>query len=122
MQLGGVAVLVRQTNIIWMLFVACTGVLDLIQAKQKREESFSSEPKDDYFASSRGFNINSNLKKRRSGIAIAAAISSVHGTDLSYLPDRPSGLLHLISTSTYCGMLCKNQICIGDNFDLFTYV
>lgn len=90
--LGGVAVLVRQTNIIWMLFVACTGVLDLIQAKQKREESFSSEPKDDYFASSRGFNINSNLKKRRSGIAIAAAISSVHGTDLSYLPDRPSGL------------------------------
>ena len=29
MQLGALSVVVRQTNIIWMLFVACTGVIDI---------------------------------------------------------------------------------------------
>lgn len=28
MQVGALAVFIRQTNIIWMLFVACTGVID----------------------------------------------------------------------------------------------
>ncbi|XP_071702212.1 dol-P-Glc:Glc(2)Man(9)GlcNAc(2)-PP-Dol alpha-1,2-glucosyltransferase-like [Rutidosis leptorrhynchoides] len=90
--LGGVAVLVRQTNIIWMLFVACTGVLDVIQAKQKREESLLSEIKDDYLASSKGVNISSNLKKRRSSNAIAITSHSVDGTGLPSRFDSSSGL------------------------------
>ncbi|XP_071698501.1 dol-P-Glc:Glc(2)Man(9)GlcNAc(2)-PP-Dol alpha-1,2-glucosyltransferase-like [Rutidosis leptorrhynchoides] len=81
--LGGVAVLVRQTNIIWMLFVACTGVLDRIHTKQKHEESFLSEPEDDYVSSIRGHNISSNLKKRRASNAIAVATKSEKESDRS---------------------------------------
>lgn len=32
MQLGALAVVIRQTNIIWMLFVACSGIIDLTLA------------------------------------------------------------------------------------------
>ncbi|XP_024987704.1 dol-P-Glc:Glc(2)Man(9)GlcNAc(2)-PP-Dol alpha-1,2-glucosyltransferase [Cynara cardunculus var. scolymus] len=89
--LGVVAVVVRQTNIIWMLFVACIGVLDLIQAKQKHEENLLSVPIDDHFASSRGDSISSNLKRRRSGSAISTVSHSVRGTSLPCLPDNSSG-------------------------------
>lgn len=95
MQLGVVAVVVRQTNIIWMLFVACIGVLDLIQAKEKHEENLLSVPIDDQLASSRGDGISSNLKRRRSGSAIGTASHSVRGTTLPFLPEHSSGLPHL---------------------------
>ncbi|KAD7477368.1 hypothetical protein E3N88_00504 [Mikania micrantha] len=49
--LGAVAVLIRQTNIIWMLFVACIRVVDLVQAKQKHEDNILPEPKNDLFVS-----------------------------------------------------------------------
>ncbi|XP_076957610.1 dol-P-Glc:Glc(2)Man(9)GlcNAc(2)-PP-Dol alpha-1,2-glucosyltransferase-like [Bidens hawaiensis] len=87
--LGAVAVLVRQTNIIWMLFVACTGVLDLVQEKQKHEDNILSEPENEYFVSNKGVNISSNLKKRR----LSNAIDTVsHETSLTSHPDRSSGL------------------------------
>ncbi|KAJ9542537.1 hypothetical protein OSB04_029043 [Centaurea solstitialis] len=89
--LGVVAVVVRQTNIIWMLFVACIGVLNLIQAKEKREENLLSVPIDDHLASSRGDGISSNLKRRRSGSAIGTATDSVRGTSVPFLPDHSSG-------------------------------
>nr|XP_043635127.1 dol-P-Glc:Glc(2)Man(9)GlcNAc(2)-PP-Dol alpha-1,2-glucosyltransferase isoform X2 [Erigeron canadensis] len=91
--LGGVAVLVRQTNIIWMLFVACSGVLDLIQSNPEREESLLSESKDDRFASSsRGAIISSNLKKRRSGNATYTTTGSVNGSRQFRHRDRSSDL------------------------------
>ncbi|KAD1332619.1 hypothetical protein E3N88_43002 [Mikania micrantha] len=71
--LGAVAVLIRQTNIIWMLFVACIRVVDLVQAKQKHEDNILPEPKNDLFVSSKGVNISSNLKKRSSVTAISTA-------------------------------------------------
>nr|GEW93572.1 dol-P-Glc:Glc(2)Man(9)GlcNAc(2)-PP-Dol alpha-1,2-glucosyltransferase isoform X1 [Tanacetum cinerariifolium] len=89
---GAFGVLVRQTNIIWVLFVACTGVLDLIQAKQKRDEDMLFDPKDGQFTSSSGVYISSNLKRRKSDNTNDTASHSVRGTSLLSSPDRSSGL------------------------------
>lgn len=35
MQLGALAVAIRQTNIIWILFVACSGIIDLTLAHRR---------------------------------------------------------------------------------------
>lgn len=35
LQLGAFAVIIRQTNIIWMLFVACTGVINISLPPQR---------------------------------------------------------------------------------------
>ncbi|KAL4578832.1 hypothetical protein LXL04_014963 [Taraxacum kok-saghyz] len=87
---GGVTVVIRQTNIIWMLFVACTGILNIIQHKKEihEKEYLSSDPKNDHFASSSSVdNISSSLKRRRSGNAVD------HGKkSLPSLPDRSTGL------------------------------
>ncbi|MFS8025527.1 putative dolichyl-P-Glc:Glc(2)Man(9)GlcNAc(2)-PP-dolichol alpha-1,2-glucosyltransferase [Helianthus anomalus] len=93
--LGAVAVVVRQTNIIWVLFVACTGVLEYVKVKQKHKDNMLSKPKNDQFVSSKGVNISSNLKKRRSGNAIRTAS---HETRLVSLPDRSSGLFSEIQS------------------------
>ncbi|KAI7746081.1 hypothetical protein M8C21_024646 [Ambrosia artemisiifolia] len=92
---GAVAVLVRQTNVIWMIFVACIGVLDFVQAKQKPEDNMLSEPKNDQFESSKGVNISSNLKRRRLSKAIHTAS---HETSLASLPHRSSGLFSEIQS------------------------
>ncbi|KAK9062843.1 hypothetical protein SSX86_020033 [Deinandra increscens subsp. villosa] len=86
--LGAVAVLVRQTNIIWILFAACTGVLNLVQAKQKHEDNLLSEPKSTHFVSSKDAKISSNLKKRRWSNANHTAS---HEASLTSLPDHSSG-------------------------------
>lgn len=87
--LGAVSVVIRQTNIIWMLFVACTGILNLIQEKQKHEENLSSEPKIDHFASSSNVNISPNLKRRKS---VDTATHYIHGKSLPSVPDKSTGL------------------------------
>ncbi|KAL8245918.1 hypothetical protein R6Q59_007134 [Mikania micrantha] len=87
--LGAVAVLIRQTNIIWMLFVACIRVVDLVQAKQKHEDNILPEPKNDLFVSSKGVNISSNLKKRSSVTAISTAN---HEMSFTSHRDHSSGL------------------------------
>ncbi|GKA11101.1 ty3-gypsy retrotransposon protein, partial [Tanacetum coccineum] len=94
---GAFAVLVRQTNIIWVLFVACTGVLDLIQAKQKRDEHMLSDPKDGQFTSSSGVYISPNLKRRKPGNTNDTASRSVRGTSLLSNPDRSSGRGEIIA-------------------------
>ncbi|KAL4284362.1 hypothetical protein GQ457_16G022710 [Hibiscus cannabinus] len=68
--LGAMAVFIRQTNIIWMLFVACSEVIDITMAHQK-----DSVEVDDLKASNQrtipstvnaGVNVSSNLRKRKS--------------------------------------------------------
>ncbi|KAI3724173.1 hypothetical protein L2E82_35941 [Cichorium intybus] len=89
--LGAVAIFIRQTNIIWMLFVACTGILNIIQAKQKDLKNLSSVPKNDNFPSSKSINNQSNLKKRKSGNAIDTTSHSIHGKSQPSLPDQSTG-------------------------------
>lgn len=82
MQLGAISIVIRQTNIIWMLFVACCGILNLIEAKKKHANNFSSEPQFGHFASSSSVKVNSNLKRRRSGNAIHTSTHPIHGKSL----------------------------------------
>ncbi|XP_023739100.1 dol-P-Glc:Glc(2)Man(9)GlcNAc(2)-PP-Dol alpha-1,2-glucosyltransferase [Lactuca sativa] len=80
--LGAISIVIRQTNIIWMLFVACCGILNLIEAKKKHANNFSSEPQFGHFASSSSVKVNSNLKRRRSGNAIHTSTHPIHGKSL----------------------------------------
>ncbi|KAL2250517.1 UNVERIFIED_CONTAM: Dol-P-Glc:Glc(2)Man(9)GlcNAc(2)-PP-Dol alpha-1,2-glucosyltransferase [Sesamum indicum] len=69
--LGALSVLIRQTNIIWMLFVACAGVIEFAESHQRNSAEvvdFSrSREKDDLFANRKGASMISNLRKRRAG-------------------------------------------------------
>lgn len=66
MQLGALAVLVRQTNIIWILFVACTGIIDhtLLAQKDKVQVDDSSvfDQKEDQLAFGKSAASGSNLR------------------------------------------------------------
>ncbi|KAK3031721.1 hypothetical protein RJ639_035307, partial [Escallonia herrerae] len=72
--LGALAVLIRQTNIIWMLFVACAGMIDCTLARRKDEVQLgyanAPDQKSDYFAPSEGVASGSNLRKRRFNNAV----------------------------------------------------
>ncbi|KAK6146922.1 hypothetical protein DH2020_017834 [Rehmannia glutinosa] len=67
--LGALSVLIRQTNAIWMLFVACAGVIEFAQSHQKYSveiDDFStSKEKDDLSAHRKGVSTISNLRKRK---------------------------------------------------------
>lgn len=62
--------LVRQTNIIWLLFVACTGVIEFAQSHLKdREEEIdkarTAMQNDDLSDIHKGVSVISKLRKRR---------------------------------------------------------
>ncbi|KAL0375209.1 UNVERIFIED_CONTAM: Dol-P-Glc:Glc(2)Man(9)GlcNAc(2)-PP-Dol alpha-1,2-glucosyltransferase [Sesamum radiatum] len=67
--LGALSVLIRQTNIIWMLFVACAGVVVFAQSHQRNSaevvEFSRSKEKDDLSTNRKGVSMISNLRKRR---------------------------------------------------------
>ncbi|KAK2972380.1 hypothetical protein RJ640_014438 [Escallonia rubra] len=82
--LGALAVLIRQTNIIWMLFVACAGMIDctLARRKDKVQLGYANEPnqKNDYLAPSEGVASGSNLRKRRFNNAVGTLDHTITGT------------------------------------------
>lgn len=64
--LGTVAVLIRQTNIIWLLFVACTGVIEFAQSHRKDRgelEALSTSKENDGLSANH--TVISKLRKRR---------------------------------------------------------
>ncbi|XP_073313135.1 dol-P-Glc:Glc(2)Man(9)GlcNAc(2)-PP-Dol alpha-1,2-glucosyltransferase isoform X2 [Primulina huaijiensis] len=69
--LGALSVLMRQTNIIWMLFVACAAVIDFTHSHKndclKVDESSMSKEKDTQIADNRGASVATKLRKRRNG-------------------------------------------------------
>lgn len=71
MQLGSLAVFIRQTNIIWVLFVASSGVIDYSQVRKNGPQLHVSDlsiRKDNQLASNGG--ITGKLRKRRPGKAV----------------------------------------------------
>lgn len=69
MQLGALAVSIRQTNVIWMLFVACSGVMDLMLVHQRDGVGLQ---KSDVTTSEKGqitreddFAVNPGLRRRK---------------------------------------------------------
>lgn len=79
-QLGAFAVLIRQTNIIWMIFVACIGVINITLAHRrigvKVNENHVSVRKNDFLTSTSSISVGSNLRKRKSGKAVDNTIPS----------------------------------------------
>ncbi|EOA20450.1 hypothetical protein CARUB_v10000761mg [Capsella rubella] len=96
---GTLAVFFRQTNVVWMLFVACSGVIDftLDSTRQKEKEKVNQELLQ---ASDReGATLRSNLRKKRPD---SSSDHFNHGKTVSFTEDT-SGLLYdtyaVISTS-----------------------
>lgn len=87
LQLGALAVFIRQTNIIWALFVACIGIIDCTlacrEASMQVENSELSVGKDKQLASNKAVTRESNLRRRRSGNTVDAVSRSVQRTSAS---------------------------------------
>ncbi|CAE6085553.1 unnamed protein product [Arabidopsis arenosa] len=99
---GTLAVFIRQTNVVWMLFVACSGVIDftLDSSRQKGKQEVNQEL---HQSSDReGTALRSNLRKRKSDISSDTSDRFNHGQTVSSTKDT-SGLLYdvyaVISTS-----------------------
>ncbi|XP_075487886.1 dol-P-Glc:Glc(2)Man(9)GlcNAc(2)-PP-Dol alpha-1,2-glucosyltransferase isoform X1 [Primulina tabacum] len=69
--LGALSVLMRQTNIIWMLFVACAAVIDFTHSHKndclKVDKPSMSKEKDTQPTDNRGASVATKLRKRRNG-------------------------------------------------------
>ncbi|KAK9290120.1 hypothetical protein L1049_008284 [Liquidambar formosana] len=95
--LGALAVVIRQTNIIWMLFIACTGVIDITLSHQRDNAKV-----DDYDASSirnnsqlnssKSNTAGSNLRKRKFSGAVDTGNHSIPSINDSSSTCKP-GLL-----------------------------
>ncbi|XP_010490692.1 PREDICTED: dol-P-Glc:Glc(2)Man(9)GlcNAc(2)-PP-Dol alpha-1,2-glucosyltransferase-like [Camelina sativa] len=90
---GTLAVFIRQTNVVWMLFVACSGVIDFIldSTRQKEKEKVN---QDLHQASDmKGTTLRSNLRKRKPDSSSDASDRSNHVKTVSFAEDT-SGLLY----------------------------
>ncbi|KAF3794068.1 Dol-P-GlcGlc(2)Man(9)GlcNAc(2)-PP-Dol alpha-1-2-glucosyltransferase [Nymphaea thermarum] len=100
--LGGIAITIRQTNVIWMLFVACVGTIDYVGLLKGNGPtpsigSTSSVNKNEELANVKNALVSSNLRKRRKGnFTYAAAGSSLMYGNSSQAPG--SGLLDEVHT------------------------
>ncbi|TXG58608.1 hypothetical protein EZV62_016437 [Acer yangbiense] len=94
--LGALAVTIRQTNIIWMLFVACTGVIDITLADkiddETVEDSYVSIRTNDRLTSTSRVTMGSNLRKRKSDGAVDKSDMSMPRTS-TFSTTQKSGLL-----------------------------
>lgn len=97
MQLGALSVVVRQTNIIWMLFVGCTGVIDITLAH--RGENMKA---DDFHESTRNSSApipnksitgESKLRKRKFGTGVKTDNHTTPGRSASSTAHMSSGLI-----------------------------
>ncbi|VVB12944.1 unnamed protein product [Arabis nemorensis] len=99
---GTLAVFVRQTNVVWMLFVACSGIIDftLDSSRQKEKQEVNQDlhqPVD-----RKGETLRSNLRKRKSDSSSDSRYRLNLGKMISSTEDT-SGLVYeifaVISTS-----------------------
>ncbi len=109
MQLGALAVVIRQTNIVWMLFVACTGVINITLAHRRDiievNDVDIAIKKPNRSTSNDSVTLGSNLRRRK--------FSSSLDTDKHSMPsatffsaNHPSGLL-VFNLLCNCVMLWK---------------
>ncbi|CAI9780123.1 unnamed protein product [Fraxinus pennsylvanica] len=93
---GVLSVLIRQTNIIWVLFVACVGVLEFTKIHQidnvRVDDSRVSERKGVQSALSKGVSSVSNLRKRRFSTNVSSPKNFTSRITVSSTP-YTSGLL-----------------------------
>ncbi|KAL5973304.1 hypothetical protein ACLOJK_029954 [Asimina triloba] len=68
--LGALAIFIRQTNVIWMLFVACTGAIKYAEVLTRKDDEqagghVKSIKENDALVESKGMPVLSNLRKRK---------------------------------------------------------
>ncbi|XP_061369279.1 dol-P-Glc:Glc(2)Man(9)GlcNAc(2)-PP-Dol alpha-1,2-glucosyltransferase-like isoform X2 [Gastrolobium bilobum] len=93
--IGAFAVVIRQTNIIWVLFVACTGIIDisLTHGKGNARTAESDVSIKDGLAYATGTStVGLNLRKRKFVKSVDTVEHSLPGTDASS-PSVSSGLV-----------------------------
>ncbi|MBA0713455.1 hypothetical protein Golax_012489 [Gossypium laxum] len=121
--LGAMAVVIRQTNIIWMLFVACSGVIDITMAHQKDsvevDNSKASNKGTNLSALNTSVNVSSNLKRRKS------RGNSKANQHIFYPPNASSasptlGLLHEIQAIVLSSWRIKWELLVS--FSPFFFV
>ncbi|KAF8402903.1 hypothetical protein HHK36_010995 [Tetracentron sinense] len=83
--LGTLAVLIRQTNVIWMLFVACTGAINFTVAPNQRDnkqldDSDASIRKIDQLTDNKSVPLGLHLRRRKMGSAVKTVNHSTSGT------------------------------------------
>lgn len=98
---GALSVVVRQTNIIWMLFVACTGVIDITLAHQrdnKKADDFDeSIRKSGHPSPNKSITDESKLRKRKFGAGVETDNDSTPSRSVSSTAHM-SGLLDEFQT------------------------
>ncbi|XP_059647035.1 dol-P-Glc:Glc(2)Man(9)GlcNAc(2)-PP-Dol alpha-1,2-glucosyltransferase isoform X2 [Cornus florida] len=96
--LGVLAIFIRQTNIIWMLFIACVGVINCTVAAPPKnnvqlDDSDVSVLKDGQLASNKGVTVGPNMRKRSLGNALGTVNHAISRTRTP-LVTRSSGLFN----------------------------
>lgn len=95
LQFGTLAVFIRQTNVVWMLFVACSGVIDftLDSSRQKGKQEVNQEL---HQSSDReGTTLRSNLRKRKSDISSDTSDRFNHSQTVSSTEDTSGRRLYM---------------------------
>lgn len=116
---GTLAVFIRQTNVVWMLFVACSGILDftLDSSKQKGKQEVNQELHQS--SNKKGATLRSNLRKRKSDISSDTSDPFNHGQTVSSTEDT-SDLVYDIYTVISTSWNLKWRILI--KFSPFIFV
>jgi alpha-1,2-glucosyltransferase len=99
LQLGAYAVFIRQTNIVWMLFVACTGVMDITLTHQRESVKVdnlnTTGNKTGHSVPNNHIIVGSNMRRRKPNSAVDNSKSSMTST-LTYSTSHSSGSVSLI--------------------------
>ncbi|CAD5330590.1 unnamed protein product [Arabidopsis thaliana] len=116
---GTLAVFIRQTNVVWMLFVACSGILDftLDSSKQKGKQEVNQELHQS--SNKKGATLRSNLRKRKSDISSDTSDPFNHGQTVPSTEDT-SDLVYDIYTVISTSWNLKWRILI--KFSPFIFV
>ncbi|CAH8269793.1 unnamed protein product [Arabidopsis lyrata] len=116
---GTLAVSIRQTNVVWMLFVTCSGVIDftLDSSRQKGKQKVNQELHQS--SDRKGTSLRSNLRKRKSDISSDTSDRFNHGQTVSSTEDT-SGLLYDVYAVISTSWNMKWRILI--NFSPFIFV
>ncbi|CAN6472300.1 unnamed protein product [Victoria cruziana] len=104
--LGGIAITIRQTNVIWILFIACIGAIEYAGLLKGNESApsiglTSSVNKDEKLTNARNASASSNLRKRRKG----GFIYDVKGSSLIYGNSSEAPGFGLFDE--VCGIICR---------------
>ncbi|KAF8048458.1 hypothetical protein N665_2507s0007 [Sinapis alba] len=93
---GALAIFIRQTNVVWMLFVACSGVLDITldSARQKEKEKVDQDS-DHKSIDGKEATLRSNLRKRKPD----SSLDRFDGEKSIASTEDTSGLLYDVYTA-----------------------